>query len=103
MVRAAAMAPFSTTRRNSRLSCSSMHPPKSYVNLVGPLAVPPRLPPAMVRCCAAALGRHAMLDQTRLGVDTACVFFENPTQISSVRYYAGDEITTLFTFLVNFV
>src|SRR5882762_10901639 len=74
MVRAAAMAPFSTTRKNSRLSCSSMHPPKSYVNLVGPLCRPPRLPPAVFRCCAAALGRQAMLDQTRLGVDTACVF-----------------------------
>src|SRR6266403_3638717 len=43
MVRAAAIAPFSTTRRNSRLSCSSMHPPKSYVNLVGPLCRPAKV------------------------------------------------------------
>ena len=28
------------------------------------LAVPPRLPPAVFRCCTAALGRHAMLDQS---------------------------------------
>jgi len=80
-----------------------MHPPKNLDETRRPGCRPAKAPAGDVSMLRgdAWTARYARPNVS--GRRYGLALFENPTQMTSVRYYAGDEITTPFTFLVNFV